>query len=75
MNVIIEKHSGFGYFDQIGPEKIVYPFLWIEDGVHELNEVYNILIFDVFIGIGCRLGESKMACYPPPPPPTMVSFI
>jgi hypothetical protein len=39
MNVVIDKNSGFGYFDKIIKDKIVFPFLWIEDGVHQLNEV------------------------------------
>ena len=39
MNVVIDKNSGFGYFDEIQKDKIVFPFLWIEDGVHQLNEV------------------------------------
>ena len=40
MNVVIDKNSGFGYFDKIIKDKIVFPFLWIEDGVHQLNEVH-----------------------------------
>jgi hypothetical protein len=39
MNVVIDKNSGFGYFDKILKDKIVFPFLWIEDGVHQVNEV------------------------------------
>jgi hypothetical protein len=33
MNVIMEKNSGFGYFDKIARDRIVYPFMWLEDGV------------------------------------------
>ena len=66
MNVIIEKHSGFGYFDQIGQDKIVYPFFWIEDGVHELNEVFNILIFYVFYTHRPQAGGNKNGPLRPP---------
>jgi len=39
MNVIIEKNSGFGYFDKINQNQIIYPFMWLEDGVLGPSEV------------------------------------
>ena len=33
MNVIVDKHNGFGYFDNIADDKVYLPFGWLEEGV------------------------------------------
>ena len=47
MNVIMEKNSGFGYFDQINSDQVVYPFMWLEDGVLGPSEVIAHAVQDL----------------------------
>lgn len=47
MNVKIEKHDGFGWFQNIAQDELYLPFMWLEEGVHGPSEVkinYNSII-------------------------------
>ena len=39
LNVIVEKANAFGYFKNIGQERVYLPFAWLEEGVPEPSEV------------------------------------